>query len=130
MIEQKKILEALKEFSSLENSIPPASICITDEHGFVLAYLQMDGSSSRSFTMARAKACTAARMGITTADFHKRLIHEHLTISDFGEEHFTSVQGGIPLQDKKGRIIGGIGISGMSPEQDEALAKKLALHLL
>lgn len=32
------------------------------------------------------------------------------------------MRGGVPVCDKEGKVIGGVGVSGRSPEKDEALA--------
>ena len=126
MIDQKHILAAFQQLENIAGPGAPICACVTDEHGFVLGYLQMDGISSRSFTMARAKAYTAARMGQTTAEFHERLVREHLSLADFGDAFMTSVQGGVPVRDKNGTVIGGAAVSGRPPEKDEATAFRLA----
>ena len=81
----------------------------------ILGYTQMDGSSSRSFTMARAKAYTAARMGQSTAAFHERLVREHLSLADFGDTLMTSVQGGVPVRGKRRRASRRCGRIGATP---------------
>lgn len=129
MIARKNVLAALSALEDMAGAGAPLALCVTDEHGFVLGYTQMDGASSRSFTMARSKACTAARMGVSTARFHERLVREQLTLADFGEENFTAVQGGVPVKDAEGRVIGGVAVSGRKPEEDEALALALAAIL-
>ncbi|MBR3881536.1 MAG: heme-binding protein [Mailhella sp.] len=130
MIARKKIVEAIVRLEELAGEGSPVSLCITDEHGFVLGYTQMEGASSRSFTMARSKACTAARMGVSTAKFHERLVREQLTLTDFGEAHFTTVQGGVPVITADGIVIGGVAVSGRAPQEDEALAISFAALLV
>ena len=126
MIDQKHVLAAFQQLETIAGPGAPVCACVTDEHGFVLGYLQMDGMSSRSFTMARAKAYTAARMGQPTAEFHERLVREHLALADFGDALMTSVQGGVPVRDKNGTLLGGAAVSGRRPEEDEATAFRLA----
>ncbi len=130
MIRQVSILSAFQQLSQMAGPGAPVCACVTDENGFLLGYTQMDGSSSRSFTMARAKAYTAARMGRTTADFHERLVQEKLTLADFGDGLMTSVQGGVPVLDGSGNIVGGVAVSGRRPEEDESLARHLAAMLI
>ena len=130
MIRQSSILSAFQQLSHLAGPGAPVCACVADEHGFILGYTQMDGSSSRSFTMARAKAYTAARMGQSTADFHERLVREKLSLADFGDGLMTSVQGGVPLRDENGKILGGVAVSGRRPEEDESLARHLAAMLI
>lgn len=130
MIRQNSILSSFQNLKELAGAGAPVCVCVADEHGFILGYTQMDGSSSRSFTMARAKAYTAARMGQSTAAFHERLVREHLSLADFGDTLMTSVQGGVPVHGKDGKILGGVAVSGRRPAEDEALALRIAERLI
>lgn len=130
MITQKHILAAFGQLQTIAGPGAPVCACVTDEHGFILGYTQMDGMSSRAFTMARAKAYTAARMGQKTVDFHARLVSENLSLADFGDALMTSVQGGVPVTDKNGIVIGGVAVSGRRPEEDEHAACRLAALLV
>ncbi len=126
MIEQKKVLHALQAAGGLAGEGLPVAVCVTDEHGFLLGFTQMDGCSSHLYLMAIAKARTASRMGVPTSRFHARLVTEQLSLADFNEENFTSVSGGVPVRDADGRILGGVAVSGRRPEEDEVLALALA----
>ncbi len=126
MIVQKKVLHALQASSAMAGDGLPVAVCVTDEHGFLLGFTQMDGCSSHLFLMAVAKARTASRMGVSTSQFHARLVREHLSLADFNEENFTSVSGGVPVRDAGGRLLGGVAVSGRRPEEDEVLALALA----
>ena len=129
MIQQTHILLAFGQLQNIAGPGAPVCACVTDEHGFVLGYTQMDGLSSRSFTMARANAYNAARMGQSTAEFHERLVREQLSLADFGDNLMTSIRGGIPVKNKSGTVIGGVAVSGRRPEDDEATARSLAALL-
>lgn len=126
MIARKNILAAINQFEELAGEGSPVCMCVTDEHGFVLAYTQLDGASSRAFHMSRAKAYTAARTKQTTAQFHERLVREQLSLHDFNEPYFTSVQGGVPVTSSDGRHLGGVAVSGRKTDADEALAWRIA----
>ncbi len=126
MIEQAKVLLALQASAGLAGEGAPVAVCVTDEHGFPLGFTQMDGCNSHLFLMAIAKARTASRMGVSTSQFHARLVREQLTLADFNEESFTSVSGGVPVRDAGGRLLGAVAVSGRRPEEDEALALSLA----
>ncbi len=126
MIEQKKVLQALQAASGLAGEGLPVAVCVTDEHGFLLGFTQMDGCNSHLFLMATAKARTASRMGVPTSQFHARLVREQLSLADFNEENFTSVAGGVPVRDSGGRLLGAVAVSGRLQEEDEVLAMALA----
>lgn len=89
----------------------------------------MDNMGSRSFNMAFSKAYTAAKMEQATARFHERLIKEQLTLADFGDTNFTSLQGGVPLIENTS-LLGGVGVAGRNPAEDEQLAAVFAKILL
>ena len=46
------------------------------------------------------------------------------------DERMTSMPGGVPLVDKHGELVAGIGVSGRSPEEDEAMALRVRDALL
>jgi uncharacterized protein GlcG (DUF336 family) len=69
-------------------------------------------------------------MGVSTTKFHERLVREQLTLTDFGEAHFTTVQGGVPVITSDGIVIGGVAVSGRAPQEDEALAISFAALLV
>ena len=80
--------------------------------------------------MARGKAYTSAKMHCSTSALHERLIREKLSLADFMDERMTSMPGGVPMFDENGVLIAGIGVSGRSPEEDEALALRVRDALL
>ena len=71
---------------------------------------------------ARAKAYTAANVGIDTVDFRDNVVRgRNRTLNDWGDPMVTSLQGGIAIK-HKGKVIGAIAMSGNSTIRDEALA--------
>lgn len=107
----------------------PVCLAVVRRNGVLAALVSMDGTPERAVSIARRKAYTAMRMESTTKSFHERLVRENLTLGDFCDPLFTSLEGGVPLFDESGRCVGGLGISGRKPEEDAALAERLA-HLL
>ncbi len=122
MIQQATILAAFQQLEEIAGEGTPVGLCIVDEHGFTLGYAQQDGASPRFFTMAQAKAYTAARMKQSTEAFHQRILREQFSLADFADPNMTSMRGGVPVCDTEGKVIGGVGVSGRRPEEDEALA--------
>ncbi len=129
MLEKRKVFAALQQIESIAGEGNPVAVCIVNENGNVLGYMQMDNMGSRSFSMAFAKAYTAAKMGQTTAKFHERLIKEQLTLADFGDPSFTSIQGGVPVK-QENTLLGAVAVAGRKPEEDEKLAMVFAKILL
>ena len=102
----------------------PMCIAITDEAGHLLAFERMDGGKLTSVTIAIDKAFTAAGA--------RRATHEYGALSQPGQPvwgivsaiggRFMTVGGGLPVS-VDGAVVGGIGVSSGTPEQDRAVAQ-------
>ena len=72
---------------------------------------------------ARAKAYTAARIGMNTVDFRDHVVKANArTLNDWGDPKLTTLQGGLAIV-SGGQVVGGIAMSGNSTIRDEALAR-------
>jgi uncharacterized protein GlcG (DUF336 family) len=100
----------------------PMALAIADDHGVPILLMRQDGAPPRMLRRARAKAYTAANLGLNTVDFRDIEIKaKHRTLDDWGDPMLTSLQGGIAI--KVGdTIVGGIAMSGNTTIRDEALA--------
>ena len=100
----------------------PACVAVCDAHGFLLGFCRADGAPVRSIALAQQKAYTSTRMGSSTTAFLARLRSEDIPIGYFCDPLLTALPGGALLVDAAGRVIGGIGVSGLSPAQDQEIA--------
>jgi glc operon protein GlcG len=105
-----------------EDGGKPLAVCICDHEGTVAASVKMDGVPSRSVHLAQHKAYTAMRMQTTTESFMARLEREKADIAFFCDPKLTPFPGGAPIVASDGSIIGAVGISGRSSEEDQYLA--------
>ena len=103
-----------------------ACFSVCDQHGFLLGFVRMDGAPVRSIRIAQQKAYTCARIGTNTDAFLDRLRRENIPISYFCDEQLTALPGGAVLRDKQGNMIGAVGVSGLAPHEDQAIANALA----
>jgi uncharacterized protein GlcG (DUF336 family) len=98
----------------------PASVAVANREGRVLVALRMDGTSFVNLEVAQQKAATAALLGAPTMVVQQAV--------DAGKASFLSVPGisaiggGMPVM-RTGQVVGGVGISGGSADDDEALAR-------
>lgn len=98
------------------------TIAVVDSHGDLVAYGRMDAATVQSGIMAQAKAYTAARERISSADVGQ---WAQATGKDMGywvDPKITGMAGGLPIP-MDGQVIGGIGVSGLSETEDEQLAR-------
>lgn len=104
----------------------PICIAVCDRFGFLAAFAAMDEAPVRSIELSQGKAYTSARMGVDTDAFLQRLHAENIPAGYFCDSRLTGLPGGSVLKDAGGRVIGAVGISGLRPEEDQALARMLA----
>ena len=98
-------------------------IAVVDAGGNLKAFARMDGAWLGSIDIAQRKARTARWFDMNTGEIGK-LSQPGGPL--YGIEHSNSglitFPGGIPLKNAKGEIVGAIGVSGSSVENDHTVA--------
>jgi glc operon protein GlcG len=118
--EAKKIVDAIvAKAQSMQKAVV---IAVADPHGDLLAFARMDGVGLPSLQIAMNKAWTAARNRKPTKDIGDRLQKEGFDIAYYGDPRVVGWGGGIPVW-KDGELVGSIGVSGLSSEEDVVLAE-------
>lgn len=96
---------------------------VTDASGVLAAFLRMPGAFLHSVDIAIDKAYTAAGFGFATAQWAGILRgDEALRLGMPQRARNVVFGGGLPMREG-GVLIGGIGVSGGSAEQDEICAR-------
>ncbi|MEQ8936017.1 MAG: heme-binding protein [Amphiplicatus sp.] len=100
------------------------SVAIVNSSGVMFGFLRMPGSFLASVDYAQWKAWTAASFDTSTADFASLLkkFEPHVRDGLIAHPKVTALPGGVPIR-KEERLIGAIGVSGGSGEQDEEIAQ-------
>ncbi|MES2056534.1 MAG: heme-binding protein [Pseudomonadota bacterium] len=95
------------------------SIAIVDDGGYPLRLERMDGAGAMTPSVALAKARTAALMRGSTRLLAERVKTEPalLRLTDY-----LPMEGGLPIM-AQGVCVGGIGISGGKPDDDEGVGQ-------
>jgi uncharacterized protein GlcG (DUF336 family) len=101
----------------------PVAIAICDDQGEPVAFARMDKCAPLPLMIARKKAYTAARTRSDTKAFADRLKGMGRSVVEFGDPNLIAVQGGVAILAVDGNPLGGIGVSGLAAEEDEAIAK-------
>lgn len=97
-----------------------AAVAVVDEGGHLVAFERVDTTFTAGAEVSIGKAQTAVAFRRPTS-FFERIIREGRTPM-VALEHFTPLQGGVPIT-VGNEIVGGIGVSGATnAEQDEAYA--------
>lgn len=104
----------------------PMCIAVTDESGNLIAFERMDGGKVHSITIAQDKAFTAASARKGTHEYNEACIPGHenqlFGIHTALGGRLCIVGGGLPVS-LNGEVVGGIGVSSGSPQQDMACAR-------
>ena len=97
----------------------PMCIAITDESGSLIAFERMDGGKVTSITISQDKAFTASAARKATHEYNEACIPGSLVfgIHTALAGRLCIVGGGLPIY-VDGEVVGGIGLSSGSPQQD------------
>jgi uncharacterized protein GlcG (DUF336 family) len=101
----------------------PMNIAVADEGGNIVAHVRMDEAWIGSIDIALKKAFTSRAFDIETRELAKHTQSGGqffgLHVSNDGKVMIFA--GGIPLK-RGGKVVGAIGVSGGSGDQDQAVA--------
>lgn len=100
------------------------NIAVADTHGELLAFERMDGAQYASIAIAQNKARTSARFRRETRVFYNRVETGHAYVSTL-DAGLVASPGGFPLIEG-GKLVGAIGCSGGTGEQDASVCKAAA----
>ncbi len=119
----QKAMQAMIQKATQEPNRPVA-MAIVDDAGNLVSYARMDNCRPNPQAFAIRKAYTSAMSGQNSADYAERLKSQGRTVSDFGNPNLVSAQGAaVVLDPASGDVLGAIGVSGLSAQEDEDLAK-------
>jgi uncharacterized protein GlcG (DUF336 family) len=108
-----------------ELKLRPLGVSVLDSGGHLVAFQRQDGASLLRPQMSAGKAFGALAIGMGSRRleaFAKERPHLVAGISDVSGRGILPVAGGVLIRDSDGEIIGAVGISGDSSDNDEAAA--------
>jgi glc operon protein GlcG len=119
--EAKRALDLILEKASQMQKA--ASVAVADSHGDLICFARMDGAPVSSIRIAMNKAWTAARERQPTKEIGEKVKHPEKghDISYYGDPQYVGWGGGIPVW-KNGAVVGAVAVSGLSSNEDIALA--------
>jgi uncharacterized protein GlcG (DUF336 family) len=102
----------------------PMNIAVVDTGGNLVAHVRMDEAWIGSIDISIKKAFTARAFDIATKDLatHSQSGGQFFGIHASNDGRVMIFAGGIPLK-RDGKVVGAIGVSGGSGEQDQAVAE-------
>ncbi|HEX4165482.1 MAG TPA: heme-binding protein [Bryobacteraceae bacterium] len=102
----------------------PMNIAVVDEGGNLVSHVRMDKAWIGSIDISIKKAFTSRAFDISTKDLatHSQSGGQFFGIHASNDGKIMIFAGGIPLK-KDERVVGAIGVSGGSGDQDHAVAE-------
>jgi uncharacterized protein GlcG (DUF336 family) len=105
--------------------LQPVAVAVLDAGGHLKAFEREDGASIYRFRIAHGKAHGAIGMGMGSRALHARAEAQAYFVTAVGtleETAVVPVPGGVLVRDRRGALIGAVGISGDKSDADEAAA--------
>ncbi len=105
----------------------PMNIAVVDAGGVLVAHVRQDGAWIGSVDISIGKAFTARAFDITTKDLadNAQPGQQFYGINASNQGHIMIFAGGVPLL-ADGVVVGAVGVSGGTGEQDQAVAEAAA----
>jgi len=114
----KMLGQAIVEAGKINKHI---AVAVCGPEGELVAFLRMDGASPAASRIAQNKAYTAAVDRKSTRAMGEFMLRANRPSDFWGDEKITGFGGGMPIIIDDA-VIGAIGISGLSEEEDERIA--------
>ena len=101
----------------------PMNIAVVDAGGNLIAHVRQDGAWISSIDISINKAWTSKAFDIQTKDLgdHSQPTQQFFGIHTTNGGKVAIFAGGVPLT-RNGVVVGGLGVSGGSGEQDQSVA--------
>lgn len=120
---QTIVAGALKEARALK--LKPISIAVLDAGGHMIAFAREDGSSNLRPQIATAKASGALALGVSSRTIGEMAIERPTFINaaaGLNPAGIVPAAGGVLVKDADGAVIGAVGVTGDTSDNDELAA--------
>jgi uncharacterized protein GlcG (DUF336 family) len=108
-----------------EKKLLPLAVSVLDARGALKAFVAEDGTSLKRGEIAVGKAHGALALGMGSRALMKRAADQPTFVAAMSHivgGSLVPVPGGVLVRDAAGKVIGGVGISGDTSDNDEAAA--------
>ena len=110
--------------SSKEAGYKPMAVAVLDESGNLKAFAREDGASMFRFEIAQGKAWGAVGMGASSRVLGQRAKDNpnfFVSLAATSQGKFLPQTGAVLIKDAHGNILGAVGASGGTGDEDEAI---------
>src|SRR5689334_22190258 len=108
-----------------EKSFKPLAVVVYDARGALKALLSEDGTSLKRAEIAMGKAYGALSLGVGSRALHKMATDRPYFVAAATHAvggQLVPVPGGVLIKDSQGHILGAVGVSGDTSDNDEIAA--------
>ena len=124
-LEQAQIIATAGLAKARELALKPVSVVVLDPRATLVVVLSEDGVSMLRPRIAQGKANAAVAMGMGTRALMARAEQQAYfiqAVNGLAEGNFVPVSGGVMIRNETGVLLGAVGISGDTSDNDEAAA--------
>jgi uncharacterized protein GlcG (DUF336 family) len=124
-LETAKAITAGARAAGRERGLKPLTVVVLDAGGHVLSVEREDGASNNRFEIAFGKAYGALALGMGSRSLMARAEQQAYFINSAAAAlggQLVPVPGGVLVKDETGTVIGCVGVSGDTSDNDELAA--------
>lgn len=124
LAQAQTILSATLAYA-VEKELKPLAVALLDSRGAQKAFVAQDGTSLKRGEIALGKAHGAVALGIGSRAIHKMAVERPYFVEAAMHAvggSLVPVPGGVLIRDAAGTLLGAIGVSGDTSDNDEAAA--------
>lgn len=124
-LEEARTIIAAALAKAAELKLKPLGVAVLDAGGHLKAFERQDGATHMRLEIAMGKAHGAVALGMGSRAIFKRAQEQTFFVSavnTLARGLLVPVPGGVLIRDATGLVVGAVGISGDSSDQDEACA--------
>ncbi len=124
LAQAKFLVEAARKCGQ-DHSMKPLAVVVIDGGGHIVCAEREDGATMLRFDIARAKAWTSLGLGANSRfyqDMAEARPHFAASLNVIADGKMAAAAGGVLIKDGQ-TIVGAIGVSGDTPDNDELAAR-------
>ncbi len=122
-LEQANLVIEHATAKAVQDGVPPLTVVVLDPSGHLIAAQRQDGASMFRFDVALGKAWAAVAMGMSSRELAARAQDNpnfFVALAATGHGRFLPQPGAVLVRDRGGALLGAVGASGGTGDQDEA----------
>jgi uncharacterized protein GlcG (DUF336 family) len=124
-LEQANAMIAGSSAEAARLGLKPIAVAVVDPGGHLVAFQRQDGASTLRPDIAKGKAAGALSLGMSSRQIGAMAIERHpffSSIANLGHNGLVAAAGGVIVLDNRGAVVGAIGVSGDTSDNDELAA--------